>query len=193
MAKFTNSIAVAKTKKSFFEQANKLSKQFGEYDIQGDTFLFDLDNDDTLLLKQEIKDSFFSKIYRMECVANIRNVTDLEDFGCKLELKGMINTKGCFVKSWGDSQFVDSFNSSKSLEKLNILLKQVQIEFMEMKYSSDEQKLKIKIIPYAGSMVWMIIPPIAYQVKIWDEELIAISEIINLLYNYTKKFQNNGV
>jgi hypothetical protein len=76
---------------------------------------------------------------------------------------------------------------------LNILLKKVQIEFMEIKYSSDEKKLKIKIIPYAGSMIWMIIPPIAYQVKIWDEELKAISEIINLLYNYTKKFRNSGV
>jgi hypothetical protein len=193
MAKFTNSIAIAKTKKSFLEQANKLSRHFGEYDVQGDTFLFDLDNEDTLLLKQEIKDSFFSKIYRMECVANIRNISELEDFGCKLELKGMINTKGSLVKSWGDSQFVNSFNKSKNLVDLNILLKKVQIEFMEIKYSSDEKKLKIKIIPYAGSMIWMIIPPIAYQVKIWDEELKAISEIINLLYNYTKKFRNSGV
>lgn len=195
MAKFNNSIATAKTKKSFLEQASKLSCQLGEYEVQGDTFLFELDpaNEDTVLLRQEVKNSFFSKIYRLECLVNINNVIELEDFECKLELKGMVNTKGHLAKTWGDMTSVDLFNDSAMLEKLNALLKKVQIEFLQIKYSSDEEALKIKLIPYAGSMVWMMLPPIAYQVKIWDEELNAISDIIKLLYNHAKEYQNTGV
>ena len=193
MAKFNNSIATAKTKKSFLQQAGILSGQFGGYEAYGDAFLFDLDNDDTFLLRQEIKNSFFSKIYRMECVININNVTGLEDFEYKLELKGIWDTKGSLVKIWGDEELADSFNSSPMFPNFNALLKQVQIEFLQIKYSSDAERLTIRLIPYAGSMVWMMIPPIAYQVKIWDEELKAVSEIIKLLYNYAKGYQNAGV
>ena len=193
MSKYNNSIAEAKTKKSFLQQAGKLSGQFGGYEERGGAFLFDLDNDDTFLLRQEIKSSFFSKIYRMECIVSINNVTGLEDFEYKLELKGMWDTKGSLVKVWGDEELADSFNSSPLLQHLNALLKQVQIEFLQIKYSSDEERLMIRLIPYAGSMVWMMIPPVAYQVKIWDEELKAVSEIIKLLYNYTKGYQNVGV
>ena len=48
MTRFQNSIAIAKTKKSFLQQANVFSKQFGDYDINGEAFLFDLEGEDTL-------------------------------------------------------------------------------------------------------------------------------------------------
>ena len=192
MARFQNSIAIAKTKKSFLQQAKVFSKQFGDYEMNGESYLFDLEGEDTFLLKQNIKDSFFSKIYRAECVLKIYDVIGFDDFDCKLELKGMIGTKGSLVNVRGDKEYTDLFNEYKILSKFNILLREVQIETITINYSSDEEKLTVRITPYAGSMVWMIIPPIAYQVKIWDKEIEAISKLINLIYDFTKQFQSDG-
>ncbi|MEI8216520.1 MAG: hypothetical protein WCF96_05425 [Eubacteriales bacterium] len=192
MTRFQNSIAIAKTKKSFLQQANVFSKQFGDYDINGEAFLFDLEGEDTFLLRQNIKDSFFSKIYRAECIVKIYDVKGFDDFDCKLQLKGMIGTKGSLVNIRGDKEYVNLFNQYKTLSKFNILLREVQIETITVNYSSDEEKLTVKITPYAGSMVWMIIPPIAYQVKIWDKEIESISKLINLIYDFTKQFQRDG-
>ena len=184
MKLFANSIASGKTSKAFQNQIEMVSKCFNFHKRVEDKYIFDGSYGDIITVYQRINSKFFSRLYSLVLKVEINNPPTEDCFRYKMIFEGMINQKPVFKSVSGNRKELDKLNTEENLSKIYSCTKKVHLESLFI-YSQSE-KIYVDIIPYPGSIVWLVIPPITYHIRIKQEEIKALAELIQSLVKIIK-------
>jgi hypothetical protein len=129
-----------------------------------------------------------SRTFNMEIKQVIKNIEFDDSFKIKLRFQGFKEINGArFISEKGKeltSGYEDLFNNSGLLEKIWKLAREVEMAYVKIEYIKRSNQLEIRICPYAGAFLWVMVPPVFYDMKLRQPELASLMKIIGVLKEY---------
>jgi len=168
------------------EILNKLGNDFqrdGEY-----FYNYDPDSEDYLRVGYNKTKKMLSRTFNLEIKQVIKNIEFDDSFKIKLRFKGLKEINGAtFVVERTNntiSGYEDLFNDRAFLEKIWKLAKQIEMAYVKIEYIKRSSQLEIRISPYAGAFLWVVVPPVFYDMKLKQPELETLMKMIGVMKDY---------
>lgn len=151
-------------------------------------YSYDSKNEDYLRVGYSKTKKMLSRTFNLEIKQVINNIKFDDNFKIKLRFQGVKEIKGArFVSEKGQdlaSGYEDLFNSNALLEKILKVSKRVEIAYVKIEYLKINSQLEIRVCPYAGAFLWVVVPPIFYDMKLNKQELTNLMEMIGVMKVY---------
>jgi hypothetical protein len=168
------------------EMLNQLGYNF---ERDGEGFLsYDSGSEDYLRVGYNKNKKMLSRTFNLEIKQVIKNIEFEDSFKIKLRFQGFKEINGAlFVseKAKGKaSGYEDLFNNKAMLEKIWKLAKEVEMAYVKIEYIKRNNQLEIRICPYAGAFLWVVVPPIFYDMKLRQPELVSLMKMIGVMKEY---------
>jgi len=171
------------------EMLNQMGKKF---ERDGESFYsYDSNGEDYLRIGYNKTKKMLSRTFNLEIKQVINNIEFDDSFKIKLRFQGFKEINGAkFVseKSKGmESGYEDLFNNGVLLEKIWKLAKEVEMAYIKIEYIKRSNQLEIRICPYAGAFLWVVVPPVFYDMKLKQQELVSLMKMIGVIKSYVLK------
>lgn len=151
-------------------------------------FCYDPKSQDYLRVGYNKNKKFLSRTFNLEIKQVIRDIAFEDSFKLKLRFQGFKEINGArFVseKEKGLSQGYESlFNNNALLEKIWRLAKEVELAYVKIEYIKKINQLEIRVCPYAGAFLWVVVPPVFYDMKLKQQELDNLMKLVGVLKHY---------
>jgi hypothetical protein len=131
---------------------------------------------------------FLSRTFNLEIKYVLNDIAFDDSFKIKLRFQGFKEINGArFVPDRGSKGYEAFFNDPGFLETLWRKAKEVELAYVVVEYFKSQNKLEIRICPYAGAFLWVVVPPVFYDMKLRDNELVALMDIAGLAAGYVDR------
>lgn len=148
-------------------------------------YSFEESEEDFLRIGYTKTKKLLSRTFNFEVKQVINNIAFNDSFKLKLRFKGFKEISGAsFVPEKGDQGYEAFFNDAQLLDRLWKRAKEVELAYVKIEYQKELNRLEIKICPYAGAFLWVVVPPVFYDMKLTDCEIQALMELAELLKSY---------
>jgi hypothetical protein len=172
--------------KYHIEMLNQMGSSF---EIDGEGYLsYEPGSEDYLRVGYSKNKKLLSRTFNLEIKQVIKNIEFDDSFKIKLRFQGMKEITGArFVSEKAKgmaSGYEDLFNDSAFLEKIWRLAKEVEMAYIKIEYIKRNNQLEIRICPYAGTFLWVVVPPIFYDMKLKQPEMVSLMKMIGVMKDY---------
>jgi hypothetical protein len=148
-------------------------------------YLYSSESDDYIKIGYNKSKKLLSRTYNLEFISVINNIDFTKDFKVKLQFKGMKQIVGAkFVGSKDQKGYADFFNDEKLLDKVWNMARKIELAYVTIEYKRKTSKLEITVSPYPGAFLWVIFPPVFYDLKLKENEILILFNIIETLTEY---------
>lgn len=166
-----------------------LNKQGNNFQRDGEYFYsYDPESEDYLRIGYNKSKKLLSRTFNLEIKQVIKNIEFEDSFKIKLRFQGLKEITGAkFVAEKGKDTkdgYEDFFNNPALLEKIWKLAKQVEMAYVKIEYLKKINQLEIRISPYAGAFLWVVVPPVFYDMKLREPELATLLNMIGVMKGY---------
>lgn len=176
-------IVIKRTSLMMQRQIIDLSEYFGEFERDGDSYCTYLNSGEMLSVRYYEDSKFMSKIFSTKITLYLEDIRMEKTWQARLSFRGLtaINEllwqplKREFKEPVSRLNTFYDFNS-----QLLKLAQQMDLVTIEARYTADTGTLKVDILPYAGSYVWIKLPPAYCDVPLKKFEVKTIYEIVCL-------------
>ncbi len=121
-----------------------------------------------VVIKQKTVKKLLGRIYLAVIEATVKSRARGR---ATLHVEGILSKKG--VKFRGEGEIPEILN--KESEILSILS---SIDMEEVSVWAENKRVRISIIPYSSSYVWMFLPPMSYNVKLSQKEAEDLFKLV---------------
>ena len=129
-----------------------------------------------------------SRTFNLEVKQVISNIAFNDSFKLRLRFKGFKEISGAsFIPEKGSEGYEAFFNDTQLLNFLCKRAKEVELAYVKIEYHKELNQIEIKICPYAGAFLWVVVPPVFYDMKLTDCEIQALMEMAELLKSYINR------
>ena len=119
-----------------------------------------------------------SRTFNLEIKQVVKNIQFGDSFKIKLRFQGFKEISGArFVPEKGSDGYETFFNDAALLEFIWKRAKEVEVAFVKIEYLKKLNQLEIRVVPYAGAFLWVVVPPVFYDMKLKESELNKLMEI----------------
>jgi hypothetical protein len=172
--------------KYHIEMLNQMGNFF---EPDGEGYLsYDSGSEDYLRVGYNKSKKMLSRTFNLEIKQVIKNIEFDDSFKIKLRFQGLKEiTGGKFVSEKGkdaSSGYEALFNDSVLLDKICRLAKEVEMAYIRIEYIKRSNQLEIRICPYAGAFLWVVVPPVFYDMKLKKPEMESLIKMIGTLKDY---------
>lgn len=187
-------IVEQKARSMMKRQVELLSRCYGSFQEQGGQYCHSFKNGETLWVAYEQDKKLVSKVFSTKLTLNIPTTLATPSWKAKLSFFGHCKINGIVWKTDGKGSAGqgDVLNEKSQLNKaLFQAAKEIDLVTIKAEYSASAQLLKVQIFPYAGSFIWIKIPPVYYDVPLKSREIAAL-EKITAVFSKTFKCDKKG-
>lgn len=176
-------IVIKRTGIMMDRQLGELSKYFGAFEKNGDSYYAWLPSGQSLSVCYYEDSKFMSKVFSTKITLELEDVVMERSWEARLSFRGTTKISSLL---WQPEKkeyrpAVENLNRKSTFNaRLLELVRQIDLVTIRLKYSADSHKLVVSVLPYAGSYVWIKLPPAYCDVPLKDFEVQAISEIVDL-------------
>ena len=158
------------------------------FEKDGDFYYCNGSNDDYLRIGYSKSKKLLSRTFNFEIKQFINHIDFDNSFNIKLRLQGFKEiTGGRFIPGKGSEGYEAFFNESPFIDEFCRKAKEAEIAYVKIEYKKNLQQLELTICPYAGAFLWVVVPPVFYDMKLKDAELNAIIEMLALFQEHLKE------
>lgn len=151
-------------------------------------YCFEEDKDECLQVSYKTTKKLLSRTYNFELKQIFHNIDFDNDFQLKLRFRGLKEISGAiFVPEKGSEGYESYFNDAQLLDLLSKKAREVELAYVRIEYHKSKNQLEFGICPYAGAFLWVVIPPVFYDMKLTDCEIQALMELVELLKSYISR------
>lgn len=166
-----------------------LNQMGNRFERDGENFYsYDCNGEDYLRVGYNKSKKLLSRTFNLEIKQIINNIEFADSFRLKLRFQGFKEINGArFVSEKGKnltSGYEDLFNNEALLEKIWKLAKQVEIAYVKIEYLKSINRFEILVCPYAGAFLWVVVPPVFYDMKLKKQELESLLEMVQVMKEY---------
>lgn len=153
-------------------------------------YYFEESKEDFLRIGYTKTKKLLSRTFNLEIKQIINNIDFDNSFKLNLRFKGFKEINGAsFVPEKGSESYEDLFNDAQLLDLLWHKAKEVELAYVKIEYRKRLNQIEIRICPYAGAFLWVVVPPVFYDMKLKDGEAKALIEIVDLFKSYIKQLE----
>jgi len=131
-----------------------------------------------ITVKLRIVKKLLSRIYLTVIEAHVSS--EIQG-SAELYVEGFISKKG--IRFRGTGKIPEILNGHSGIMST---LRSIDMEEVDVR--GENGKVKITVVPYSSSFVWMFIPPITYNVRLNDEEAKKLFDLIISMGDTLSKF-----
>jgi hypothetical protein len=158
------------------------------FEKDGDFYYCSGSDDDYLRIGYSKTKKMLSRTFNFEMKQMINNIDFDDSFNIKLRFQGFKEiTGGRFIPGKGSEGYEAFFNESPFLEEFCRKAKEIEIAYVKIEYKKNSQQLELTICPYAGAFLWVVVPPVFYDMKLKEKEIVALMEMISLFQGHLKE------
>jgi hypothetical protein len=166
-----------------------LNQMGNNFERDGESFFcYAPDGEDYLRVGYQKNKKFLSRTFNLEIKQVLKNIEFEQSFKIKLRFQGFKEINGArFVSENGKgfaSGYEELFNNPAFLETIWKLAKEVEMAYVKIEYNKKISQLDIRICPYAGAFLWVVVPPIFYDMKLRQPELDSLMKMIGVMKEY---------
>lgn len=172
------------------EHLNLFEKYFGEYEKEGSTYRFNVDDNAIVEIYYSEASKLLTKTFSTTVKIIVKNVEMRRSWKAKLQLRGLIKVDKILLKEL-DANSVDAvakLNSNKVfMGNMFSLFKNFDLHSVSFEYKQAEGQMNIIITPYPGSFIWVKLPPIYYDVRLRPEEIKKMHDMAIMFSEFFTK------
>lgn len=129
-----------------------------------------------------------SRTFNLEISSVLYDIDFPEDFSLKLRFKGFPNIIGAFFQGQKTSKkYEDFFQGADLMERIICQAKKVELAYVNIRHSKAAGKTEVTVCPYAGAFLWVIFPPVFYDMRLKKEEMAAVYKTAELISDHIAK------
>lgn len=165
------------------KQIKEFSRVFGEFERSREYYCVQLGDNESLKIGFEEEGKFAAKFFSTYIVLEMEDVQMSEAWEARLEFRGSMRITDLVWKPVKKDHrpVVEKLNRCAEFNsKLLDIAGRFDLVTVELKYLHDSKTLIVKIFPYAGTYVWVKIPPAHYEILLKKDEIDCIYEITEL-------------
>lgn len=151
----------------------------------GNYYLYEKGSEDYMKMGYSKRKKLLSRTFNLEIQSIIHNVDFSQDFQLKLQFKGFPNITGAdFKGNKKDRGFESMFQQQDLLDAILKEARKVEIAYIYIQYHKASQKMEIRVCPYAGAFLWIIFPPVFYDMRLKEEEIFSLYKTAKIITDY---------
>lgn len=165
------------------KQIKDFSRVFGEFERDREYYCVQLGDSERLKIGFEEDGKFAAKFFSTYIVLEMEDVHMSEAWEARLEFRGSFKITDLVWKPVKKEHrpVVEKLNRCAEFNsKLLDIAGSFDLVTVELKYLHDSKTLIVKIYPYAGSYVWVKIPPAHHEILLKKDEIDCIYKIVEL-------------
>lgn len=173
------------------KQIREFSRVFGEFERSREYYCAQLGDNERLKIGFEEEGKFAAKFFSTYIVLEMEDVHMNEAWEARLEFRGSMRITDLVWKPVKKDHrpVVEKLNRCAEFNsKLLDIAGSFDLVTVELKYLHDSKTLIVKIFPYAGTYVWVKIPPAHYEILLKKDEIDCIYKITEL---FAEKFEQS--
>ena len=173
------------------KQIKEFSRVFGEFERSREYYCAQLGDNERLKIGFEEEGKFAAKFFSTYIVLEMEDVHMNEAWEARLEFRGSMRITDLVWKPVKKDHrpVVEKLNLCAEFNsKLLDIAGSFDLVTVELKYLHDSKTLIVKIFPYAGTYVWVKIPPAHYEILLNNDEIDCIYKIVEL---FAEKFEQS--
>ena len=173
------------------KQIKEFSRVFGEFERSREYYCAQLGDNERLKIGFEEEGKFAAKFFSTYIVLEMEDVHMNEAWEARLEFRGSMRITDLVWKPVKKDHrpVVEKLNLCAEFNsKLLDIAGSFDLVPVELKYLHDSKTLIVKIFPYAGTYVWVKIPPAHYEILLNNDEIDCIYKIVEL---YVQEFEQS--
>lgn len=126
-----------------------------------------------------------SRSFNLELKSHIHSIEFENDFKIKLQFSGVKEIKSAkFVGKKECQEYLNFFNSESLLNDIRNMAKKVEIAYVIIEYEKVRNNIIITVAPYPGAFLWIVFPPVFYDMKLKREELDVLLDMSYRITNF---------
>ena len=165
------------------KQIKEFSRVFGEFERSREYYCAQLGDNERLKIGFEEEGKFAAKFFSTYIVLEMEDIHMSEAWEARLEFRGSMRITDLVWKPVKKDHrpVVEKLNLCAEFNsKLLDIAGSFDLVTVELKYLHDSKTLIVKIFPYAGTYVWVKIPPAHYEILLNNDEIDCIYKIVEL-------------
>lgn len=164
-------------------QLGELENFFGEFERSGDHYYAWPKSGQTISISYYEDSKFMSKVFSTKITLELEDVAMEQSWNARLSFRGIKTITSLIWQAAAkrDQERILFLNEQKQFNhRLLTLCQSLDLITIELDYSKDAGRLLVNILPYAGSYVWIKLPPAYCDIPLKGFEAEAIYEIVSL-------------
>lgn len=175
-------------------QLEELARFFGEFERYGEPYYAWLKSGQILTIRYYEDVKFMSKVFSTRITLELENIVMERSWKARLSFRGLKTISRLVwqpVKK-SDQERIRFLNEWEGFnERLLSLCQSLDLITIELDYAKDARRLLVSILPYAGSYVWIKLPPAYCDIPLKPFEAEAIYEIVSLFVREFEQYQSS--
>lgn len=166
-----------------------LRSQNKEFTLEGQSYYCRREEqEDYMKIGYNKRKRLLSRTFNMEVSSVLYDIDFPEDFSLKLQFKGFPNITGAFFQGQKASKKYEGFFQEADLmERILCQAKKVELAYVNIRHCKAARKTEITVCPYAGAFLWVIFPPVFYDMRLKGEEMAAVHRTAELITDHITK------
>ncbi len=149
------------------------------------------EEDDYLRVGYSLKKKLLTRTFNFEIVTTLNEIYFKNPFILTMKFTGFPDIQAAYFKGKkGESSYEAIFNDKKLVDRIIDNARKVDIGYVRVEYQDKAGKLIIKVCPYAGAFLWILVPPILQKIPLNKKELDALWSITMDLRNFAAELRN---
>lgn len=173
-------------------QLGELARFFGEFERYGEQYYAWLESGQSLNIRYYEDSKFMSKVFSTRITLEFEDMVMETSWKARLSFRGL-KTISRLVWQPGPKSNPERtrfLNERKGFnERLLPLCRNLDLITIELDYAQDAKRLLVSILPYAGSYVWIKLPPAYCDIPLKPSEAETIYEIASLFVREFGQYQ----
>lgn len=160
-----------------------LENQNKEFTLEGQSYYCRRkEQEDYMKIGYNKRKRLLSRTFNLEVSSVLYDLDFPEDFSLKLQFKGFPNITGAFFQGQKTSKkYEDFFQNRDLMESIICQAKKVELAYVKIQHCKAAGKTEIIVCPYAGAFLWVIFPPVFYDMRLKKEEMDAVYRTAELI------------
>lgn len=173
-------------------QLGELEKFFGEFERYNDQYYAWLKSGQSLNIRYYEDSKFMSKVFSTRITLEFEDMVMETSWKARLSFRG-VKTISRLVWQADKKGTQDRIHFLNEWEEFNDqllpLCQRLDLITIELDYAKDANRLLVSILPYAGSYVWIKLPPAYCDIPLKPFEAETIYEIVSLFIREFGQYQ----
>lgn len=184
-------IVLQKCNNMMKSQISIFEKRWGAFEAGKDNYYTYFDNGDYLSVKYYEDAKFAAKTFNTKITLILEEINMEKHWEASLTFKGTSSISD-IVWTPNKREYKDIVHQINCMHAFNSALlhavKQIDLVTINLSYSRDMQRMVVEILPYAGSYVWVKLPPAHCEIPLKPPEVEIINTIVDIFeQHFTKK------
>lgn len=160
-----------------------LRSQNKEFTLEGQSYYCRTEGgEDYIKIGYNKRKKLLSRTFNLEVSSILYDLDFPEDFSLKLRFKGFPKITGAFFQGQKASKKYESlFQRGHLMENIICQAKKAELAYVKVQHRKAARKTEITVCPYAGAFLWVIFPPVFYDMRLNKEEMDAVYRTAELI------------